>query len=95
MPPTASGMRACAGAGGTEHNQALAAILAQHTEETDYFEVGVLPLVGLDVPGVPGSAPEELPEVSLEDEPEGMPDELLLGLLLGLLVEELPEPDVP
>lgn len=69
-----------------------------------YFDVEVLPLLGLELPGVPGTAPEvglwpvpvdgleELPEVSLEDpeeEPEDMP------LLLGLLDDELPEPDVP
>lgn len=66
----------------------------------DYFEVDELPLVGLELPGVPGTAWEvplapgwldELPEVSLEDDPDDMPDELPLGLL----VEELPEPDVP
>ena len=59
--------------------------------------------MGLELPGVPGTACEvplapgcwleELPEVSLEDEPEDIPDEL--PLLLGLLLDELPEPDVP
>jgi hypothetical protein len=66
------------------------------------LEVELLPLVGLELPGVPGTAwdvplapgwLDELPEVSLEDEPEDIPDEL--PLLLGLLVDELPEPDVP
>ncbi|WP_170942056.1 hypothetical protein [Noviherbaspirillum denitrificans] len=58
----------------------------------------MLPLVGLELPGVPGTAPDVAPwpvgvaepEVLSEDEPEDMPDELL-----GLVDEDEELPDVP
>lgn len=63
MPPPASGMRgARVQARKTCSAIQRAAILAQHTAETIYFEVEVLPLVGLEEPGVPGTAPEVAPE---------------------------------
>lgn len=96
---------ACAGAGSARNGDRASRAIHRSPRHPraahgcdDYFEVEPLPLV--ELPGVPGTACEvplapgwleELPEVSVEDEPEDMPD----GLLLGLLVEELPEPDVP